>query len=1564
LTQIGSLKANTLSLTNTAGSTTLNNAGNAINVLGAINAAGQTFSLTDNVAGGLTQTGVLTASTLNLTNTSGNTDVSTQSNLISNLGTINAGTNTFLLNNAQSIGETGSITANSLFLEGNGTFNLNSGNNSVVTLAADTTGGNFTFTNIGALTVGMVNGANGIIDINNNVTLNTGNTLTLANNINVGTGVITLNTTTGGISQSSGALTANGLLLTGAGTDTMSDSSNAVGTIAADINGSLTYKDADTLTVGPVGGVNGITSSNNDVTLNAADDLIVGAINAGTTGNVMLKAKNGSILDDGIDTTWITANSITLNSNGDVGAFPSPSPRIDPDFLDIDAGVNSLTINAPNGDIYVNMVNGNFSTSQINSLTLNPTGTVVLGVSGGNLNVNSGIFSGINLDHLYLGGNNVSVSNNIGLTAGSGTAELGIYATGNINLASGVNTHLTAHGGDIEVDATYNGVSSNGSITTSNGSTANIDTANLALAASKGINITTNTTADANTNISASNNVSGGISINNTGDLTIANGSSYGAFYADGISNTPASVSDAVDVTANSVALAAPIASSGANVNLTATGGTIDDLTGASLVTGNDVTFDAVNGVGLTNPINTTANQLDAHVSGLDASIYLKNKNTVPGGVLLDNVTTNNGYISVTADGSIDVGTVNAGANNLDLGAINGVAGAIDDLTGGSSITGDNLVLEAVDGIGLTHAINTTAKIINADVSKSGGLINLNQTGDVILNFLSTNSGTINVNGTGVITATDVDSTFAGNSTGNDITLTSGGDLNVGTINAGTAGNVNLTAANNSILDNTSLVIGNLLTLKSATGIGNNAAINTIAHSIDANVSGTGPININNESTSIGGVLLDNLTTNNGDITVTTDGNINVGTVNAGSSDVTLEAINGSGGAIDDLTGSSLVTGNDVTLNAVNGIGVTNPINTTANQIDANVSATGPININNEGAPIGGVLLDNLTSNNGDITVTADGNINVGTINAGSDNVSLTSNGGAIDDLTGGSLITDNDLILDSVNGIGVTNPINTTANQIDANVSGSGPININNENTPVGGVLLDNLTTNNGDITVTADGNINVGTVNAGSDNVNLISNSGSIDDLTGSSLVTGNDVTLNAVNGIGVTNPINTTANQIDADVSGTGPININNENTSPGGVLLDSLTTNDGAITVTADGNINVGAVNAGFDNVSLTSNSGTIDDLTGASLITGNDLTLDSTNGMGVTNPINTTANQIDANVSSTGPININNESTPIGGVLLDSLTTNDGDITVTADGNINVGTVNAGNSNVNLTATGGGSILDDNSLITGNSLVLNASNDIGNSLAPIVINANFLSVNAGGLADLKTNNITLNSVSTGSDFTLEALTGDITLNGTIQSAAGAVDLTSDNGSINGDPGSILVAENDSTLSVPNGTIGLIDPVNVNIQGNLILDIGSEVGGNSGFLTGIVDSSASAVPLLSPANPPGDVYFNGIRFWPPVINNPGSSPNTPGISINDFFLLTQASSDLQKHFVFPDAEKLALTQVNTFDPSTSSAQSGGLFLYHPLIDLDSGAFDQEFQLDQGAYDFIDGQIEKKL
>ncbi|OGA15047.1 MAG: hypothetical protein A3H32_09425, partial [Betaproteobacteria bacterium RIFCSPLOWO2_02_FULL_63_19] len=162
LTQTGSLTAATLVLTNTAGATTLDHASNAIGVLGAIDATGQAFTLVDNVAGGLTQSGSLIADTLVLTNTAGDTTLNNGSNAIAKLGAIDAGSNVLTLtdNVAGGLTQTGSLTAGTLVLTNTGgATTLSNGSNAIDKLGAmTTTGGAFSLSNTAALLVdGTVN---------------------------------------------------------------------------------------------------------------------------------------------------------------------------------------------------------------------------------------------------------------------------------------------------------------------------------------------------------------------------------------------------------------------------------------------------------------------------------------------------------------------------------------------------------------------------------------------------------------------------------------------------------------------------------------------------------------------------------------------------------------------------------------------------------------------------------------------------------------------------------------------------------------------------------------------------------------------------------------------------------------------------------------------------------------------------------------------------------------------------------------------------------------------------------------------------------------------------------------------------------------------------------------------------------------------------------------------------------------------------------------------------------------------------------------------------------------
>jgi hypothetical protein len=220
----------------------------------------------------------------------------------------------------------------------------------------------------------------------------------------------------------------------------------------------------------------------------------------------------------------------------------------------------------------------------------------------------------------------------------------------------------------------------------------------------------------------------------------------------------------------------------------------------------------------------------------------------------------------------------------------------------------------------------------------------------------------------------------------------------------------------------------------------------------------------------------------------------------------------------------------------------------------------------------------------------------------------------------------------------------------------------------------------------------------------------------------------------------------------------------------------------------------------------------------------------------------------------------------------------------------------------------------------------------------------------GKADVLVNGTaTLNRSKTDGDFTFHTMTGDILFAGKVESVAGGVSMKTDTGSFNVlVAGPHVVAGSDSFLAAPNGTIGLTGlPLDVFVSGALILDIGSRIGQTSGRLTGTVTQQGVYIPTFNPAKfpqplyPTGNVYFNGVRIWP--------SLNT--------FLLSQYTSGLISKFQFPTAEKLGITQVNVMDLA-SSFMNRPVYFYHPISDVDnSGA---GFNLEQGAYDFIDGQI----
>ena len=117
--------------------------------------------------------------------------------------------------------------------------------------------------------------------------------------INVGANNLTL--TSGGSVSQSAAISASGLALLGTATFTLSLSTNDVDTLAADINGSLQFTDADNLTVGTVGITVGIATGNpsagGSVTITASGYLTVTEVIDTSTGTGGLLSVNNVALN-------------------------------------------------------------------------------------------------------------------------------------------------------------------------------------------------------------------------------------------------------------------------------------------------------------------------------------------------------------------------------------------------------------------------------------------------------------------------------------------------------------------------------------------------------------------------------------------------------------------------------------------------------------------------------------------------------------------------------------------------------------------------------------------------------------------------------------------------------------------------------------------------------------------------------------------------------------------------------------------------------------------------------------------------------------------------------------------------------------------------------------------------------------------------------------------------------------------------------------------------------------------------------------------------------------------
>ena len=283
---------------------------------------------------------------------------------------LNAGIATVRLQSA-----TGDITQTAAITGGNLLANATAGsvslagatNNVAVGLAGNAGGGSFRFLNLGALTVGSVLGdaiataSNGVTSNNTDIAIQSGGTLSLAQPIDAGTGIVRLRATTGDVTQVlAGSIVGGGLLVDAAGVValTAAGATNDVGNLAGSAGtGAFSYTDSNNVSVAaisadggglgpvlPIGAFSGIATPG-AATLTAGGVLrftvpvtLIGSLDAfGTTielnagGNPTIQTSAGQVYHNqvtlGNDAILVNTNASPIRFLGTVNSGAPGTPR-------------------------------------------------------------------------------------------------------------------------------------------------------------------------------------------------------------------------------------------------------------------------------------------------------------------------------------------------------------------------------------------------------------------------------------------------------------------------------------------------------------------------------------------------------------------------------------------------------------------------------------------------------------------------------------------------------------------------------------------------------------------------------------------------------------------------------------------------------------------------------------------------------------------------------------------------------------------------------------------------------------------------------------------------------------------------------------------------------------------------------------------------------------------------------------------------------------------------------------------------------------------------------------
>ncbi|MFH0801083.1 MAG: filamentous hemagglutinin N-terminal domain-containing protein [bacterium] len=1293
----------------------------------------------------------------------------------------------------------------------------------------------------------------------------------------------TLSLQTGGtITQPGGAvaITVTNLAVSSAGTTSLMNTSNNVTNLAGQVTGAgqaFYYEDADGLSIGTVGTMNGIHTNNAAIligTLNgnltvddtpAANDVDSGTGNIGLTagGSGCLLTVAGNVHGTGgveYKADDIALSGTTITGVSGASLYQSTNGR------QIDLGTNTAeTLGLTNvelqtitgGTLRVGSNGGGNITISAPIFSLNAT-TLVLGNSGGTSAISQNSGAMISVTNLRL-----SSAGPVTLNEANHVGKLAAEISGAGNAFSFTNADA------LNVGTVY---SVNG-ITTNNGA-VNLttgDTLTLSQNLSAGTGTVTLNSSAGGVNQTGGSLTAGNLDIAGTGTFTLNQAANnVGTLAADVVGDL--SYTDVDSISVGSVS----------NAGIQTHGGSL-----------------TLNSAGITQnvgcPINTGGGFFTADAG---TGTYIANSSI--------NTTGSGGYISITATGinfMVGAGSVSGtstillqpSADASDIGIGDGVSGAFLLESSDIAALADGFTSITIGRATGQHDIHINAVSFNDPVTiqtPNGGSIAVNGTitcadnasvyldgpgATTTLNADIVTAGTpINISDNVLIGAASVllDTTNGGNlPTGAGITVTgttdsAGAAGNSLTLNAGTGGNIALNGAvgNNNMLNVLTVTNSNSATFGSSLTSNTVVLTNTTAgHSITFSAAAT----IGTLTTATHGY---NVVFNGGG-TMTTDATfLNTGTVTLGNN--AGDAITFTGGLDTTACGGTNIAGTVNTTNADMGFG---PVTLTADTVLDTGPGSG--NITLAGAVTGGGCGLQLISGYG--TTTANGALNnIGVLTLQENQVSSTGSVTFNGDLTACSVATfgqayDVSFLGSVTNVTGDPTFYNTGSVTLgnggdtltfgdglailaSSNITIGGTVNTTNTNIDLGSPITliagSVLNTEGGDITFsnTLDGGFNLG-LTAGTGNVVL----------TGA---VGGGIRLGAItiNSADTVNSATVTAESF-TQTAGTGSTTIAGINTQG---LCDQA---GGAVNVTTNGDITIGPINSqGGMPISGGGNGGTVI-LNGGNVSVGTIDASGSGSGNGGTinlvagsgsNPFITLNGNVTASGASGGTIALQGPSLLTTSVNLNVVALGGmgagGHITL--NGSLN-GTAGGADENLSLLA-GSGSIMFTGAVgdVTRlGALTINSANDVtadainAASIAQIagtgttVFNGPLNTNDAAGIA-LTGNNFTINNTVTttgGGPVTITnagslpiAAVGDMTLDGAfLQNGAGLVNLAGDINTTNDN----ITFNSAATLSGPvvfNAGMGTVvlqgvtcDPHDLNI----IAD-GIDFNGGTGSITG--------------------------------------------------------------------------------------------------------------------------------